>query len=99
MRSKNTWTYVTSISLVLLIIAELYSNSIIGNSYSYTNELKKSVAGFVTMFAIFTFIVSVVTTFKTKRSNRVFAILSSLLSLIIFGLAFFAYSFIGYGSY
>lgn len=94
---KNIWVYIIAVSLAALIVAELYSDHLISGSSSTNEEMKFSAAG-VAIGAALTIVISATGAIKTKKYSRVFAIFSCLVSVIIFGFAFFAYSFTGYGS-
>lgn len=94
---KNLWLYIISISLTALIIAEVYSDHLISSSSSTNQQMKISAAG-VAIGAILTTFLSAIGVVKTKKVTRFFAIFSCLVSVVIFGFAFFAYGFIGYGT-
>ncbi len=97
-KQKNIWTCTTIISLVLLVIAEVYSDRMIGSSASTDGQVRL-VTGWLIVGAVATFAISLTAVFKTKRFSRIFAIFSCMVSFVVFGLAFFAYAFTGYGSY
>ena len=96
-KRSNFWVYISAISIVGLVIAEVVSDKLIGSgsvsSYSYG-----TFAGFVSLMAIVVFVISIVALFKIKRWAKVVPIIGLFVALIIFALAFFAYAFSGYGS-
>jgi len=96
-KNKNIWTYATLVSLAALVVMEIYSDHLIG-SYGSTNGQMKLSTSWVMFIAVITFAISLISTIKTRKFSRAFAIFSSLVSLAIFAFAFFAHGFIGYGS-
>jgi hypothetical protein len=94
---SNSWVYVAGVGVVLLVIAEGVSSRLINDS-SVPSSVDGPFAGLVSLGAVATFIICSVALFKAKKWLKVVPIIGILVSLIIFGLAFFAYSFSGYGS-
>ncbi len=93
----NSW-FLASVSAVSLsIILEVVSEVIFGGG-STDLSIAGFFAGFVSLVAVVSFVVAVVAMFKTKSWYKIVPIVNALISLIIFGLAFFAYGFSGYGS-
>ena len=95
---KNVWSYVAPAGMLFTVVTYMYTASMLSSSYLFTNEQQKGIASIVLAIALLTFILCVIAIFKTKRFSRGLAIFSCLISLIILGLTFFAYSFMGYDS-
>ncbi len=93
----NPWLIASIGTATLSVILEIISDNLI-SSGSVSSDIYGFFAGFVSLVAVVSFVVAVVAMFKTKSWYKIVPIVNALISLVIFGLAFFAYGFSGYGS-
>lgn len=94
---SNTWLYVVSFFIMVLVVAQIISSRLI-NDTSIDSRIDGTFAGIVSLFAFTTFVVSLIAVFKTQSWSRLLPIVGILVSMTIFALAFFAFGFSGYGS-
>jgi len=95
--TSNTWLYVSVAAVIVLVVLEVISDKLIGSA-TVSTETYAPFAGMVSLGAVFAIVISAIAVFKTKSWLRLLPIIGMLVSLVIFGLAFFAYGFSGYGS-
>lgn len=92
------WVIVTTAFTLLLIIGEFISDYFISHP-SVSLFSSGSFAGFLSLASVVCFCVCIAGIIKIKGKLKILPIFYSLVSIVIFGLAFFAASFSGYGSY
>lgn len=92
------WIVITTITTILLVVGEVISDHLISQA-AVSPVSWGSFAGFISFMSVVCFCISIFGAVKVKGWLKILPILYALISVVIFGLAFFAASFSGYGSY
>lgn len=92
------WLFITTALTVLLVIGEFISDFYISHP-SVSIFPNGSFAGFISLMSVVCFCVCIAGIVKVKGWQKILPIIYSLVSVVIFGLAFFAALFSGYGTY
>lgn len=96
-QTKN-WIIITTALTILLVIGEFISDNLISHS-SVSPSSSGSFAGFIALMSVVCFSACIASIVKIKGKLKILPIFYIFVSVVIFGLAFFAASFSGYGSY